>query len=154
LGTVVLQAQDITNKLGGTEATDTYDVTDSADNVLFRVQGDGKVGIGTDTPDANLDIHGTVKVFGTFETKTSGPHQATTDGFVICFILGSNAAAGIMGYTDSDPIPTTLVQYATVDNDGGAINIVMPVRKGNYWSISAVSASGGSPTITWIPLGQ
>ena len=35
-----LQAQDITNKLGGDTATDTYDVTDSANNLLFRVQGD------------------------------------------------------------------------------------------------------------------
>jgi len=38
--TLPLQAQDITNKLGGDTATETYDVTDSGDNVLFRVQGD------------------------------------------------------------------------------------------------------------------
>ena len=40
LSTLVLQAQDITNKLGGDTATETYDVTDSGDNLLFRVQGD------------------------------------------------------------------------------------------------------------------
>ena len=36
-------AQDITNKLGGTGAGDTYDVTDSGGNVLLRVQGDGEI---------------------------------------------------------------------------------------------------------------
>jgi len=156
LSAFVLQAQDITNKLGGISAGDTYDVTDSADKVLFRVKGDGNVGIGTTNPDATLDVHGTVKLFGSYETKTNGPHQALTDGFVVCFILGSSEAAGIMGYTDANANPSTLVQYATADNDGGAINIVMPVRKGNYWRITAVNGSGtgGPATITWIPFGQ
>jgi len=58
----VLQAQDITNKLGGTATTDTYDVTDSADKVLLRVQGDGKVGIATDSPDEELHIVGNIKM--------------------------------------------------------------------------------------------
>ncbi len=48
--TLSLQAQDITSKLGGNTASETYDVTDSGDNVLLRVQGDGKVGIGTTSP--------------------------------------------------------------------------------------------------------
>ncbi|MFC1785698.1 tail fiber domain-containing protein, partial [Candidatus Neomarinimicrobiota bacterium] len=36
----ITNAQDIVSKLGGTTATETYDVTDSADNLLFRIQGD------------------------------------------------------------------------------------------------------------------
>ncbi len=40
LFTLPIQAQDITNKLGGNTATETYDVTDSGDNLLFRVQAD------------------------------------------------------------------------------------------------------------------
>ena len=44
--TIPLQAQDITNKLGGNTANETYDVTDSADNVLFQVRGDGDINIG------------------------------------------------------------------------------------------------------------
>ncbi len=43
-----LQAQNIINKLGGTDNTVTYDVTDSGDNLLFRVQGDaGALFLGT-----------------------------------------------------------------------------------------------------------
>lgn len=151
---IPLFAQDITNKLGGASESETYDITDSADNVLVRVEGNGEVGIGTDGPDANLDVHGTVKIFGNYESSTEGPHQATTDGFVVCWILGSSAAAGIAGYTDTNPSPTTLIQYASCDNDGGAINIVMPVKKGNYWLLNTISHSGDLPTITWIPLGQ
>ena len=45
LSAIMLQAQDITNKLGGNTANETYDVTDSGDNLLFRVQGDGVVSI-------------------------------------------------------------------------------------------------------------
>lgn len=37
---IPLQAQDIISKLGGNTANETYDVTDSGDNLLFRVQGD------------------------------------------------------------------------------------------------------------------
>ena len=156
LNAFLLQAQDITNKLGGNTANDTYDIIDSNDNVLLRVEGTGEVGIGTDTPNAILDVHGTVKLFGSYASTTNGPHLALTDGFVICYILGSNEYAGILGYSDENAIPTTIVQYATVNNSGGAINIVMPVRKGNYWSVTAVSATGagGPATITWIPLGQ
>ncbi len=36
----LITAQDITNKLGGTGAGDTYDVTDSGGSVLMRLQGD------------------------------------------------------------------------------------------------------------------
>ena len=38
-----LYPQDITNKLGGNTSNETYDITDSGDNVLFSVQGDGNV---------------------------------------------------------------------------------------------------------------
>ena len=49
--------QDITNKLGGDTANETYDVTDSADKILFRVQGDGNVGIGTTIPTAFVHLN-------------------------------------------------------------------------------------------------
>jgi hypothetical protein len=55
--TLPLKAQDITNKLGGNTATDTYDVTDSADNVLFRVRGDGRSGMGGVHSSALMYIH-------------------------------------------------------------------------------------------------
>ena len=80
LGAIVLQAQDITNKLGGSTATETYDVIDSADNVLFRVQGDGNVGIGTDTPDELLQIDGNMRLDGSFEDKDG---EAGTSGQIL-----------------------------------------------------------------------
>ena len=54
-----IQAQDITNKLGGNTANDTYDIIDSNDNLLFQVQGNGKVGIGTAGPLSKLSVGGT-----------------------------------------------------------------------------------------------
>ena len=62
-----INAQDITNKLGGADNTVTYDITDSADKVLLRVQGDGKVGIGETTPSEALDVDGNIKVSGTVD---------------------------------------------------------------------------------------
>jgi len=56
LSVLTLQAQDITNKLGGNTATETYDVTDSGDNLLFRVQGDGNTLIGMSSPMAQLSV--------------------------------------------------------------------------------------------------
>ncbi|MFC1785536.1 tail fiber domain-containing protein [Candidatus Neomarinimicrobiota bacterium] len=49
----IIIAQSITSKLGGNDNTVTYDVTDSGDNLLFRIQGDkgalftGTLGTGT-----------------------------------------------------------------------------------------------------------
>lgn len=48
-----LLAQDITNKLG---ASGNYDITDPSDNLIVRVQNDGKVGMGTDSPALKLHI--------------------------------------------------------------------------------------------------
>ena len=52
-------AQDITNKIGGTGADDEFQVTDSEGSVKLVVQGDGKVGIGTTTPQALFDVTST-----------------------------------------------------------------------------------------------
>ena len=46
--TNLIYSQDIIGKLGGITAAETYDVTDSADKLLFRVQGDaGALFLGT-----------------------------------------------------------------------------------------------------------
>ena len=62
----LVNAQDITNKLGGDTANETYDVTDSNGDLLFRVQGDGKVGIGTLSNNGSLDVDGTVTIRDNF----------------------------------------------------------------------------------------
>lgn len=46
LMTIPIIAQDITNKLGGDTSNETYSITDSNDNALFQVRGDGRAGMG------------------------------------------------------------------------------------------------------------
>jgi len=53
-----LLAQEITNKLGGETSNETYDITDSNDTQLFRVEGDGTVLIGTNAQNGDLEIDG------------------------------------------------------------------------------------------------
>lgn len=152
-------AQSITNKLGGTSESETYDITDSNDNVLLRVEGNGEVGIGTNTPDANLDIHGTVQAFGAYEEKAFDTlYQATTDGFVVAYcytsVTGHNWAQ-LKGFTDASSTPTTLIAYDfqyNYDMPAGA-GISMPIRKGDYWEVERL---GGDVMnrVSWIPLGQ
>ncbi|NHZ86793.1 MAG: hypothetical protein GWP19_13115 [Planctomycetia bacterium] len=86
LSTFVLQAQDITNKLGGNTVNDTYDVTDSNDNILFRVRGDGSVSIGNPPMWYKLNVDGTLKT--TEFIMTTG----ATDGEVLKTDANGNAS--------------------------------------------------------------
>ena len=52
----ILPAQSITNTLGGNTDADVFDVEDSGNNTLLRVQGDGDVGIGTSSPSFRLHV--------------------------------------------------------------------------------------------------
>ena len=52
------QAQEIEATLGGNTSTDGFSVKDNGGNTLFRVEGDGNVGIGTTSPTAKLEISG------------------------------------------------------------------------------------------------
>ena len=160
-------SQDITNKLGAADATATYDIANSSNTVLFRVEGNGEVGIGTETPDANLDIHGTVKVFGDWDTSTYSTetvYQAPSDGFVSAMIMNSGGLAfgKLVGYTDENNPPLETHPKAHVyrnfesAGDRDFMHILLPVKKGNYWKISD-GASGGNTFasfVYWIPLGQ
>ncbi len=98
-----IQAQDITNKLGGTTANETYDVTDSADKILLRVQGDGQVGIGTNIPSEVLDVDGSIAVSGTVDgidiatAVTANTAKVTDDDDGVAEVYGS----GWNGDTDS-----------------------------------------------------
>ena len=52
-----LFAQDIKAKLKGHESGDGFTVVDDEDNVLFRVTGEGNVGINTDNPSGIFDVN-------------------------------------------------------------------------------------------------
>lgn len=153
-----LLGQDITNKLGSTTESATYDVTDSADNVLFRVEGNGEIGIGTDTPEANLDVHGTVGLFDNYVSKsTHSVYNADTDGFVVAYATVTSPGSeieGLVGPQSSGGItnpPSTLIIKSR--HDEGIINFTMPVRKGLAWSVDA-SGTFSSINVYWIELGQ
>jgi len=59
-----LYAQDIKAKLAGHQATNGFTVVDDDDNVLFKVTGEGDVGIKTNTPSGILDVQGGTSVTG------------------------------------------------------------------------------------------
>ena len=154
---IPLIGQDITNKLGSTTETATYDVTDSADNVLLRIEGNGEIGIGTDAPNANLDVHGTVSLFDNYSSRSNNTvYTANTDGFVVAYatIIGSDGE--LIGMADpavSGPIsavPSTVIVRSK--HNEGIINFTMPVSKGLDWVVEASNVS--SINIYWIELGQ
>ncbi len=72
-----LQAQDITHKLGGNTTAETFDITDSNDNLLFRMNGEGNAGIGIAPSFYKLDINGTLRT-KYFIMETGG-----NDGYVL-----------------------------------------------------------------------
>ena len=72
-------------------------------------------------------------------------YQAITDGMVVCESSTSNTFAG---YTDGSNPPTTVRTRNAYGSIGSGIT--MPVKKGDYWK---VTASGSSYNIYWIPLG-
>jgi len=57
-------AGNIDAKLPDNDNTSSFQVKDSADNVLMKVQSGGNVGIGTPTPESKLDVEGAISGFG------------------------------------------------------------------------------------------
>ena len=51
------QAQDIDATLGGNTSAEGFSVKDNGGNNLFRVTGDGRVGVGTTSPGAGLELN-------------------------------------------------------------------------------------------------
>ena len=82
---------------------------------------------------------------------------AATDGFVVAMTQltsGGNDGA-VQGYTDANSTPTT--KRAESEMKGiayGAISIMFPVKKGDYWRVAFVNTNAGSNKAYWIPLGN
>jgi trimeric autotransporter adhesin len=57
-------AQDIESKLSGNTAAQGFTVKSNSGTNLFTIRGDGKVGIGTLSPDALLHLAGQIKITG------------------------------------------------------------------------------------------
>ena len=118
----------------------------SGSDVYYNVSG-GNVGIGTTDPGATLEVKGTMKVFGAWESKSNNTvYQAETDGFVCAYNTGATGNT-IYGQTDSSNPPATVRAYDRVDTVWSRLGITMPVRKGDYWRV------GGASVVYWLPLG-
>ncbi len=108
LFTISINAQDITAKLGGTTANETYDITDSADKVLLRVQADGKVGIGETNPSEALDVDGNIKVSGTVDgvdiatDVTANTAKETDDDDGVSEVYGAGWDSDVQAPTKND----------------------------------------------------
>ncbi len=95
-----------------------------------------------------LDVKGTMKVLGGWETKNSGTiYQAPTDGFVTFFCSGRFDACELNGDTDSSSSADT-VRVRSYGYNGS----MFPVKKGDYWKV--MHLYGGTVTVYWIPLGS
>jgi len=79
-----IKSQEIEATLAGSASTDGFSVKESSDT-LFRVTGEGNVGIGIATPSANLQVEGTTKL------GTNTDVVAITD---IIELTGTTASSG------------------------------------------------------------
>jgi hypothetical protein len=130
--------------------------------VRVYVSSEGNVGIGTITPEATLDVSGTVKAFGgDWTTKTLGQaFLAESDGFVVANIIATsatNATTNLRGLTDSSNPPSSnsiraYAHCAQPTDTGGSFT--MPVKKGDYWQVVKPDTTPATVTIYWMPLGH
>jgi len=106
--------------------------------------------------DANIDTSGAFSLFGTWATTDSlsaafvkdEVYAAGTDGFV-CAIATTNRG-WIIGYTDSNSSPTTIVMQDYSYFDAGRGGLMMPIKKDDYWKLTS---SHDSLTIRFLPIG-
>jgi hypothetical protein len=82
--TLQTRAQEITATLAGSASTDGFSVKEGS-NTLFRVRGDGNVGIGTTSPDHKLTVNGDIRVKNIRGTNTGklrilGYNETENDG--------------------------------------------------------------------------
>jgi len=134
--------------------------TTAAGPTIFRSNGierarflsSGNLGINTTSPGATLEVKGTMKIFGAWESKSNNVvYQAPTDGFVVDYggYSPSNSGGSATGYTDGSNPPITIRAFSSVFYSSVPA-ITMPVRKGDYWKV--VNSHGGG-AVWWIPLG-
>jgi len=123
------------------------------------IYADGNVGIGTNNPDATLEVKGTMKILGDRDDIVDFDvvYLATTDGFVEAWTewIGSPTAdCKLKGFTDENVSPITLRAGAWSGKNSQIGSFSMPVRKGDYWKVTLdPSDTGCDYGLSWLPLG-
>ncbi|MCD4695330.1 MAG: hypothetical protein K8S16_03730 [Bacteroidales bacterium] len=141
---------------GSAVGTDTW--------MSVETDGDVVIGVATPTPGTNLQVNGTMEIFGAWASYAEGEiHHAETDGFVVAGleVLSPTGITHIVatGFTDSNPSPTTKRGYACIRYTDYGVNVMssftMPVRKGDYWKVEAIVHDSHffHSFIYWVPLG-
>lgn len=95
--------------------------------------------------------------FGAWTSKSLGTaYQATTDGFVTFVCADVDNGDDFQILTDSNSPPTTMRQriYTPSSTTAFAGSMTSPVRKNDYYKVSAVSGSCSSPTMYFLPSGS
>ena len=127
--------------------------SDTALTERMRITSGGNVGIGTTNPGATLEVKGTMKVFGAWESKSLNTvYQADTDGFAVVQGYQNVNVGQVALYTDSNNPPTTQRGRIAFDQGSYTVSgtITCPVKKGDYWKVTGA----GTQVIYWIPLGN
>jgi hypothetical protein len=124
----------------------------SAHEALSALAGHA-AGIGAHTHLSAGAQGGLLNLFGAWDaTKVKTTvYTAATDGFVCA--LSVTGDPDLRGYTDSSNPPTTLRAHLGYIDSGTLFggSIIFPVRKGDYWKVTA--ASGVTVTVYWFPIG-
>jgi hypothetical protein len=110
--------------------------------------------------DGSAALSGTTSnPLGAWVDKTSsyGAQQASTDGIVVVTATADSSGAEVvvLGYTDGNANPTTLLCGGHDRHPGGSYvgrtGFTMPVKKSNYWKV--VLSTGTMTSVRWIPIG-
>ncbi|HDY88247.1 MAG TPA: hypothetical protein ENH82_09065 [bacterium] len=104
-------------------------------------------------------------VFGEWITADSnsdtfakyGIYQATSDGFVVAWVMTDQGASGIELLSDSNSAPETIIAetYSSgpESSSPSRASITVPIKKGDYWRIQ-ISSGEYNYAIFWLPLGK
>lgn len=125
----------------------------------FKVQADGKVGIGTANPTSTLEVTGTMEVLGASVNLTVGTvYQASTDGFVVFSGVPVGTTQYFVNcYVESTNPPTAIrartMGYSIGGNYESIPYLMVPVRKGEYYKVQTEN-TGTVINYQFVPMGQ